>query len=286
MSPPIERAADFIWRNARLLERAMFAHEFLDGAADAVVAALSAYRNPDGGFGNALEADIRAPGSTPLVCENALRALCDVQIRDARIATGTCDFLTSVADAEGRVEIVSPHILEYPRAAHWNDPSFGVDSPNPTAGLVGLLRYQQIDHPWIARAAEWCERRLDRPLHDAHEVACALRFYEYAPDRKRAEIAAVKIARDADRTRWFAKDPSSNNYGVTPLQLCPRPDAIARPAFAEDLIEAHLESLAARQQDDGGWPITWAAPSPAAELEWRGFLTFEALKCLRAWNRI
>jgi len=285
-NPSIERATDFMWRNARPLERALFAHEFLNGTADAVVAALLAYRNSDGGFGNALEADIRAPGSIPLACENALRALCDARIRDARIAIGICDFLASVAESDGRVETALPHILEYPRAAHWSDPSFGADSPNPTAGLVGLLRYQDVDHPWIARAVQWCERRLERPLQDAHEVACALRFYEYAPDRKRAKIAAVKIARAADQTRWFVKDPSSTDYGVTPLQLCPRPDAIARPAFADDLIEAHLASLAARQQDDGGWPITWAAPSPAAELEWRGFLTFEALKCLRAWSRI
>ena len=42
-----------------------------------------------GGFGNALEADIRAPGSTPLACENALRALREADIRDAAIAAAT-----------------------------------------------------------------------------------------------------------------------------------------------------------------------------------------------------
>jgi hypothetical protein len=89
-----------------------------------------------------------------------------------------------------------------------------------------------------------------------------------------------------DRLGWYIGDARSTVYGVTPLHLCPSPDAIARAAFADDLIEAHLDALASRQQDDGGWPITWNAPSPAAELEWRGRLTWEALSRLRAYGRI
>ena len=54
-SASIDRAAEFIWRNARLLERAIFARVFLNGSPQAVIDALTAYRNPDGGFGNALE---------------------------------------------------------------------------------------------------------------------------------------------------------------------------------------------------------------------------------------
>ncbi|MBI4926641.1 MAG: hypothetical protein HY835_02670, partial [Anaerolineae bacterium] len=60
------RAADFIWKNARLLDRRLFAFDFLDGSAEAVVSALAAYQNADGGFGNALEPDKRTPYSTPV----------------------------------------------------------------------------------------------------------------------------------------------------------------------------------------------------------------------------
>jgi hypothetical protein len=38
----LERAADFLWRNARLLERTMFAREFLGGPPGAVINALMA----------------------------------------------------------------------------------------------------------------------------------------------------------------------------------------------------------------------------------------------------
>ncbi len=252
----------------------------------AVVAALAAYRNPDGGFGNALEADIRAPASTPLACECALRALHEADIRDRALASGMCQFLSSVAEPNGRVEIALPHILDYPRAAHWNSPSFGSDSPNPTAGIVGLLHYQGADHPWLTRASEWCWQRLERPLADAHEIATALRFLEYAPDRARAAKLAIRLAAEAPRSKWFLEHAGTPDYGVTPLGLCPTPTSIARPAFSDDLIAAHLDDLASRQQPDGGWPITWQAPGPGAAIEWRGRMTLEALLCLRAYGRI
>jgi hypothetical protein len=282
----IEHAADFIWRNARLLERAIFARAFLDGPSQAVVDALTAYRNPDGGFGNALEPDIRAPASTPLACENALIALREADIRAPALASGMCKFLAAVAESEGRLEIVLPHILDYPRAAHWESPSFASDSPNPTAGIVGLLYFQGVDHPWMRQASAWCWERLTRPLGDAHEIATALRFLEYAPDRPRASDVAIRLGTEAPRSRWFLERPGSSDYGVTPLGLCPTPTAIARPAFSDDLIAAHLDDLASRQQPDGGWPITWQAPGPGAASEWRGRLTLEALLCLHAYGRV
>ena len=64
------------------------------------------------------------------------------------------------------------------------------------------------------------------------------------------------------------------------------PASLDRGSFADDLIDAHLDALASCQQDDGGWPIAWTPPSPAAEFEWRGRWTLEALLCLRAYGRI
>jgi len=243
-----------------------------------------AYRNTDGGFGNALEPDVRAPGSMPLHCEQALRVLREADIRDPQLAMGVCDYLWSVAEPSARVEIVSGELSLYPHAAHWTG-SFGPDSPNPTAGIVGLLRFQAIEHRWLTCATQWCEQRFERPLEDAHEVICAMQFFERANDRKRAQEVAVKIASAAGGARWFLSDASSSEYGVTPLRLCPAPDSIARPEFPDVVLNAHLDALAARQQEDGGWPITWPAPSPAAECEWRGRLTYEALRCLHSWDR-
>jgi hypothetical protein len=111
-------------------------------------------------------------------------------------------------------------------------------------------------------------------------------FLEHAPERQEAEALALRIADRADQTNWFNKEPHDTKYGITPLQLCPSPDAIARAAFSDGLLDAHLDALADRQQEDGGWPISWTAPSDGATLEWRGRVTIDALCCLRAYGRI
>ena len=60
------RAADYLRNEARPLERALFAHHFEGGGRTAVLAALVPYQNADGGFGRALEPDMRAEASSVL----------------------------------------------------------------------------------------------------------------------------------------------------------------------------------------------------------------------------
>ena len=62
---PVDLAAaeTFIWSAARLVDRHRYAMLFEDGSADPVLAALSGYRNLDGGFGHELEPDLRCPAS-------------------------------------------------------------------------------------------------------------------------------------------------------------------------------------------------------------------------------
>ena len=70
-----ERAEEFIWKNARLLERRLFEFHFRSGSSRAVLSALRAYQNKDGGFGNALEPDIRCPDSQPVPTQHALEIM-------------------------------------------------------------------------------------------------------------------------------------------------------------------------------------------------------------------
>ncbi len=44
--------------------------------------------------------------------------------------------------------------------------------------------------------------------------------------------------------------------------------------------------LAARQQDDGGWPLSWEPPGETARAAWRGKWTLDALAALRAYGRV
>ena len=74
---------------------------------------------------------------------------------------------------------------------------------------------------------------------------------------------------------------------------CNWPTAAAGLFFAEALQRGKLraeakgacvralEILEATQQEDGGWRVDFASYSPAAELEWRGYMTVRALTILR-----
>jgi hypothetical protein len=45
-------------------------------------------------------------------------------------------------------------------------------------------------------------------------------------------------------------------------------------------------AAAAGQRDDGGWMFNWPSWPPAAERDWRGYLTVDALRILRANGRL
>ncbi|MDR1558441.1 MAG: hypothetical protein LBS84_01860 [Clostridiales bacterium] len=61
-----DRARAFIYRNARPLDITRFQVHFENGSKDAVLTALAAYQNEDGGFGHALEPDAWNPNSSPI----------------------------------------------------------------------------------------------------------------------------------------------------------------------------------------------------------------------------
>ena len=72
------RARQFLLTQARPLEKALFSLEFEDGTAAAVLSELARFQNPDGGFGRALEPDVRTPCSSALCTEIGLRILLEL----------------------------------------------------------------------------------------------------------------------------------------------------------------------------------------------------------------
>src|SRR5690348_503516 len=113
MPSPVQRAAPFIWTSARLLDRQRFRLLFGDGSPDAVLAALRPYQNADGGFGNALEPDLRTPASQPVPAEVALRILTETG-PDQMMVQRLCAYLLSITTIDGGVPFVLPSARDYP----------------------------------------------------------------------------------------------------------------------------------------------------------------------------
>jgi len=280
------QARRFMYTEARLLERLLFAVRFEGAPAEPVGALIRAYQNPDGGLGHALEPDLRCPESQPLFVGVGLQALRDAGLRDRDLSLRLCSFLESVSDDSGFVPLILPSALHWPRAAHWS--SLWEPGINPTAEICGLLHYQGVEHPWLERATRaCCDVLLHEPPREAHALLSAVRLVEHLPDRELAGALAERIADALPDASFFVASAPVTQYGLTPLHLAPAPNSPMRRFFTQEQIDAHLADLAARQQEDGGWPITWdPPPGQAPRSEWRGRMTFEAISCLAAYGWI
>jgi hypothetical protein len=286
--PDLSAATTFVWTTARLLDRFRFGYLFLGDERDPVPAALRAYQNPDGGFGNALEPDFRGSVSQPPTVASALEVLDEVGAFADPMVGRACDYLLSVTAPDGGLPFVLPSVRDYPRAPWWERQ--GDDPPGslmPTAGIAALLYKHGIEHPWLASAAEFCWRRIEA-LGDTnpYEVRSVLPFLEHAPDRPRAEGAFSRVGPKIFEQGLVAMDPGAPGEVHTPLDFAPHPGSLARGLFEDGAIEAHVDALAAAQQDDGGWTFNWPEWNPATTLEWRGFMTVRALSILRAYGRL
>jgi hypothetical protein len=288
--PSLEAAHAFLWTHARVLERRQFEHRFLGGPAEAVERAVDAYRNPDGGYGAALEPDCRTPHSQPEATRWALAALAAVGRLTAERARRAADWLASVFAPGGGVPFCLPSVEGYPKAPWWQPVDAG--NLNPTARLVALLRPQAGEHPFVASAAAWCWEQIagaapvPESQYQAHAIAELLLT---EPDSARAAPLLDALGQALGAGRIVPIDPGVPPPGPdthTPLHFAPAPDHPLRRYFAAEVIDGFLERLAGAQGEDGGWPIDWPAPGSTAVSEWRAIKTLEALETLSAYGRL
>jgi hypothetical protein len=294
---PLFRAEQFVWLTARVLEQRLFAYHFLNGAPEPVEAALDAYRDEDGGYGHALEPDLRGPVSQPLHVARALRVLDAVGRCGGQRVDRVCRYLTSVSTADGALPAVLAGQRGYPAAPFVpvvDDPPGELLATGP---VVGLLHRNEVWHAWLFRATDFCWQAVES-LEKSHpyEVEAAVAFLDSAPDRPRAEAAADRLGRLVREHRLAALDPDRlDAYPVAPgyapgehhfpHDFAPGPDSLARAWFTDEEMTRSLDHLAAEQQEDGGWPIRWRQWAPVVALESRPAVTIEALRTLRAYGR-
>jgi hypothetical protein len=278
---PVDHAAaeTFIWSAARLLDRHRYAMLFSDGSAEPVVAALLGYRNPDGGFGHALEPDLRCPGSQPAATLYALEILHETDRLDSEEARGARAWIASIAAPDGGIPFAVPGFESYPHSPWW---TAGPPSSFLTLGLAAALHAGGVTgDEWLDRATEWGWRTIEaatEPSGYLLKYACA--FLDAVPDEDRARAAIASLRSRVDPA---ALAPAEGAEGETlrPLDLSPRPGSPSRGLFTTAAIEAHLDLVEAEQQEDGGWMFDWLAWSPAQTAAWRGVVTIRALTWLR-----
>ncbi len=284
MPADLAAAARFIHANARVLERHRLA-VLLDGApVEPVLAALRAYRNPDGGFGHGLEPDLRSPGSEPVSTQHALDVLAEVGAVDDPLGTDAADWLATIAGADGGVPFVLPEAADYPHAP-WMEPSEG--GSQLTFALAGALWQAKGPVAWLEAGTHWCWDALAKPQEvSAYQVKFGLEFLDHVPDEARATAVIKTLQPLLDPDGSMPVGGGVENERLTPLDLAPRPGARSRALLSDERIEAELDRLESEQRDDGGWTFDWLGWSPGQTAEWRGIVTLRAVATLVAHRRL
>lgn len=300
MTVDLPAAGAFLAATGRLLDRRRF--ELLVGAGNpaAVVAAVDAYRNDDGGYGWGLEPDLRSGSSQPGGALHALEAFADLAPVITSRAAEVCDWLAAVALPDGGLPFALPVPDPAACAPFWVAADPTVSSLQITAVVAATAhRVAAADpvvaaHPWLARVTRYCldaARGLGPDTH-AMELAFAVQFLDETARAPHSSDAAEAVDL-LDRLRPLVPADGllhvaggADDEFMRPLDFAPLPGGPARELFAPDVVAAELDRLAAGQQDDGGWTVDFDSYSPAAALEWRGHRTVHAVVLLRANGRL
>ena len=298
LSQPIfDRAAQFLMKHARPLERARFRFHFENGPDIDVWRELGTFQNADGGFGRALEIDLRTPDSSAIATTHALQIARELKLTsDHELVRRAMDYLRTTCATGNHVWPIIPATANNaPHAPWWTTKNLAASwnhfRANPTAEIAGYLFLfgTAADKAWrqqvLTGALDYLATQPDRM--NMHELLCFVRLAEMVelPVASQQKLArAVSAIVDCDPSRW----PS---YGLRPLSVVKSPQS---PYYAplRDAVANNLDYLIREQTEDVSWPPTWswgdAFPEtwPVARREWQGVMTLDALKTLRAFGRL
>jgi hypothetical protein len=277
--------------HARVLDRRRF--ELLIGQTDdpsGALAALDGYRNPDGGYGWGLEADLRSPESQPAAALHAFEVFEDIAPATAPQATTLCDWLESVSLPDGGLPFALPFSVAAGSGPWWKTADPSVSSLQITT-VVAAAAHQVAahdpgvaGHPWLERATGYCLSAIAAvdEAPSAYVLAFSVRFLDAVHDnRPEAADLLRKLGEHVPPDGRLRVQGGSEDETLRPLDLAPYPDRPARDLFAAEVVSADLDRLAALQQDDGGWTVEYLQSSPAGSLDWRGHATVRAIDVLR-----
>jgi hypothetical protein len=284
-------ARNFVTTHARQLDRQRFRLAVGEDAGTAVLRAVDAYRNDDGGYGWGLEPDLRAPESQPGGALHAFEALAEAGPVTTGRAVELCDWLDTISLADGGMPFGLPITDATGCAPFWADADPTASSLHITAAVAAMAqRVARHDpavaaHPWLERATRFCLEAIaavELPIH-ALMLKFSLDLLDTVVDREPDAAAQIeRLGAQIPTDGRLHVEGGHDDEFVRPLDFAPAPGRPVRALFDPEVVTAELERLAGRQQDDGGWPEEFAAFSPMAALEWRGSLTVQAVKVLRA----
>jgi hypothetical protein len=290
MTVDLAAAQAFIDTHARLLDRRRFALLNSEGDPEAVLAALAAYRNPDGGYGSGLEPDLRSPESQPAAAGHAFETFAEAAPLASPHAAALCRWLDSVTLADGGLPLALRTVSRAGVAPWFVESAHTVSSLQITAFVVARAHGVAANdpavaaHPWLARATAYCLTAIaaldDHPF--AYTLAFSIGLLDVLGDH-RPEVPTLRdaLASHVPRDGRVPVAGGAEGEALRPLDIAPDPGRPSRALLDPEAVAADLRRVAKGQREDGGWTVDYLPISPAGTLEWRGYATVKAIVTLR-----
>jgi hypothetical protein len=294
---------DWMYRNARPIDLALWRFRFEGGRAEDVLTSLQAYQNADGGFGHAIDCDNWNPNSAPFGAGVAIGIFAELHMLDP-----AHKMVGKMLGYLGETEFYSPEVGwhftvptndGYPHAPWWsyseeNNRANGFHATGALAGYI--LRCGDKKSAAYARALEVSRAMADKILsweaRDMHEVGA------YAAWLAGARAASLHFDFDAIAetvhdmvNETIERDPAKwPFYSMRPSQYIDGPSS---PYYRgnENAMEAELDYILDTRDAGGVWDISWrweAHPSEFAIARrwWQGNKAASGVALLKAFGRV
>ena len=303
-SNAFQQTQAYVMTKARTVDQARFAFHFVGGSAADVLTALTAYQNDDGGFGYALEPDLRTSASSAIATQQGFNILREVGATDMDpLVQSAVNYLLSTLDQERlRWEIVSSAVEDAPHAPWWTyakiEENFDGFLANPRAALIGFLYEHKALVPTEllqqladAQMTHLSEQSAAGKI-DMHDLYCYITLANSPHFAEQQRQRLVSTLREAVQP-LLATDPGEfAGYHLLPLDVAPAPDALLASVVDRTAIDAHLDYLIDTQLADGSWPLPWSwafvdeTAWAQAERDWKGQIAVNRLRTLATYGRV
>jgi hypothetical protein len=290
-SEAFSRAQAYLTSHARPLEVARFQHAFAGGSVDAIWSALAAFQNEDGGFGCALEPDVRIGASSALATSLAFQLFLeyDAPVSMPMVKQALGYLMDTLDRNEWHWRIIPENTSDAPHAPWWTqagkEEAFSAFSLNPTAELLGACLHYRDDvdqSVLVSLTSQVIAHLATVDTLELHDLICCLRLSRV--DALPIDLDnAVNAALSHTIKTTVATDPEAwNGYCLRPLQVVDSPDSPWFSGLAK-AVDANLAFVQTEQQESGAWEPTWSWGGlhpevwTQAKREWAGYLTLEML---------
>lgn len=295
-----EKAEKWMYNYARPLEKALFGFHFENGDTEFVLQELKTFQNADGGFGNALEPDLRTSSSSVLGTSLAFQILRTIKANNGDdLIKSEIEFLLKNYDEKIQSwRIIPSEAEDSPHAPWWNQKErenhFTGFNLNPTAEILGYLYdYENLVENRLID--DLTLKVLDETSQltkiEMHDFLCCRRLLESSNlDQTHKHKLQSVLGHLVDSC--VLKDSSEwDGYGLRPVQIADSPNS---PFISQlqSVVEKNLDYEIKKQNIDGVWEPTWSwgdnylSEWEVAKKEWTGIVTLDKLVLLDKFGRL